>query len=63
VQPAPKKPAAVKGAPAFPPIQGPPPSIPADKQQRLTELLRKYKAEEITPEEYHVQRAKIMGEP
>ena len=60
---APKKPASMKGALAFPPIQGPPPSISADKQQRLAELLRKYKAEEITPEEYHQQRAKIMSEP
>ena len=60
---APKKPAAVKSAPAFQPIQAPPPSIPADKQQRLLELLHKYKADELTPEEYHVQRAKIMSEP
>jgi hypothetical protein len=58
-----KKPAAVKATPAFPPIQAPPPAISADKQQRLVELLRKYKAEELTPEEYHLQRAKIMSEP
>jgi hypothetical protein len=58
-----RKPAIVKGAPAFPPIQSPPPSISTDKQQRLAELLRKYKAEEITPEEYHQQRAKILSEP
>ncbi len=42
-----------KGALSFSPIQGPPPSISADKQQRLAELLRKYKADEITAEEYH----------
>jgi hypothetical protein len=60
---APKKPAGMKGALAFPPIQGPPPSISADKQQRLAELLRKYRAEEITPEEYHQQRAKVLSEP
>ena len=30
---------------------------------RLAELLRKYKADEITPEEYHQQRAKILSEP
>jgi hypothetical protein len=59
----PKKPAAGKGMPAFPPIPAPPPSVSADKQQRLAELLRKYKSEEITPEEYHVQRAKVMAEP
>ena len=60
---APKSPAAVKGASAFPPLQAPPPTVSADKQQRLAELLRKYKAEELTPEEYHQQRAKIMSEP
>ncbi len=63
VEKAPKKPAAVKGAPVFPPIQGPPSPVSVDKQQRLAELLRKYKADELTPEEYHVQRAKIMSEP
>jgi len=52
-----------KGAPALTPIQVPPPAISADKQQRLDELLRKYKAEEITPEEYHLQRAKMMSAP
>jgi len=63
VEKASKKSAAVKSAPVFSPIQAPPPSISADKQQRLAELLRKYKAEDITPEEYHQQRAKIMSEP
>jgi hypothetical protein len=56
-----KKPA--KLAPVFTPIQGPAAAVSGDKQQRLTELLRKYKADEISPEEYHQQRAKIMGEP
>jgi hypothetical protein len=56
-----KKPA--KGAIAFPPIQPPPPGISADKDARLAELLRKYKADELTPEEYHQQRAKILSEP
>ena len=55
-----KKPA--KGT-AFPPIPVPPPAISADKDARLAELLRKYKADEITPEEYHQQRAKILSEP
>jgi hypothetical protein len=58
-----KKPAAVKNAPVFPAIQGPPSPVSGDKQQRLAELLRKYKADELTPEEYHVQRTKIMSEP
>ena len=52
-----------KGAPAFTPIQAPPPAISADKGARLSELLRKYKADEITPEEYHKQRTKILSEP
>jgi hypothetical protein len=56
-----KKPA--QGAPAFTPIQAPPPAISADKEARLAELLRKYKTDQITPEEYHQQRAKILSEP
>jgi hypothetical protein len=52
-----------KGAPVFTPIQAPPPAISADKGARLAELLRKYKADQITPEEYHQQRAKILSEP
>jgi hypothetical protein len=52
----------VKGTAAFPQIQGPPPSVSADKEQRLQELLRKYKADQVTPEEYHQQRAKILAE-
>ena len=52
-----------KGAPALTPIQVPPPAISADKEARLAELLRKYKADQITPEEYHQQRAKVLSEP
>jgi hypothetical protein len=52
-----------KAASAFTPIQAPPPAVSADKQTRLAELLRKYKADQITPEEYHQQRAKILSEP
>ncbi len=52
-----------KAPQAFPPIQAPPPAISASKEARLAELLRKYKADEITPEEYHQQRAKILSEP
>jgi hypothetical protein len=47
----------------FPPLKGPPPAVAADKEQRLQELLRKYKADQITPEQYHLQRAKILAEP
>jgi len=52
-----------KARQAFPAVQAPPPAISASKEARLAELLRKYKADEITPEEYHQQRAKIMSEP
>lgn len=33
------------------------------KEARLDELLRKYRADEITPREYHMERAKIIAEP
>jgi hypothetical protein len=58
-----KKPKTIKDLPPFPPIPAPPPAVSADKAQRLAELLRKYKAEEITPEEYHQQRAKVLSQP
>jgi hypothetical protein len=58
-----KKTKTLKGTPAFPPLQGPAPAVSAGKQERLAELLRKYRADQVTPEEYHVQRAKILAEP
>jgi hypothetical protein len=57
-----KKAAAMKGAPALKPLAGPPLPISAEKEQRLTELLQKYKADQITPEQYHTERAKILAE-
>lgn len=36
---------------------------PGSKEARLDELLRKYKADEITPHQYHEERAKIIAEP
>ena len=59
----PKKAGKVTGTPAFPPLAAPPSAVSADKDQRLQELLRKYRADQITPEEYHQQRAKILAEP
>jgi hypothetical protein len=53
----------VKGMPEFPPLKAPPSSLAGDKEQRLQDLLRKYRADQITPEEYHQQRAKILAEP
>jgi len=44
-------------------MEGPPSPIPAEKQKRLQDLLRKYQADEITPQQYHEERAKILAEP
>jgi 2-oxoglutarate dehydrogenase E2 component (dihydrolipoamide succinyltransferase) len=33
------------------------------KEQKLADLLRRYQADEITPYEYHLERAKIISEP
>jgi hypothetical protein len=42
----------------------PPPSgVSPDKEQRLYQLLQDYKADKLTPFEYHTQRAKILSEP
>jgi hypothetical protein len=40
-----------------------PPSLSASKQQRLNELLDKYRADQLNPTQYHEQRAKILAEP
>lgn len=37
--------------------------LSGSKQERLAELLRRYKADAVTPQEYHTQRAKIIAEP
>ncbi len=47
----------------FPPLEGPPIPISAEKDRRLQELLQRYKADQITPEQYHEARAKILSEP
>jgi len=52
-----------RAALSFPPLQGPPNPLPAAKQQQLDELLRQYKADQISAEKYHDERAKIVGEP
>jgi hypothetical protein len=54
---------AAKPGPAFKPLERPPSPVSAEKDQRLAELLRKYKADEITPNEYFKERAKILAEP
>jgi hypothetical protein len=38
-------------------------NTPNSKELRLANLLQLYKADKITPQEYHLQRAKIIAEP
>jgi hypothetical protein len=52
-----------KGPLAFPALEGPPSPLSAAKQQKLKDLLRLYQADQVTPEQYHQQRAKILAEP
>ena len=50
------------GSPKFPALEGPALPISAEKQQRLNDLLRKYQSDQITPEQYHAERARILGQ-
>jgi hypothetical protein len=45
------------------PVVSPDLPISADKQMRLNALTEQYKADKLTPQEYHEQRAKILAEP
>ena len=45
------------------PIVAPPLPISPAKEAQLQGLLEKYKADQITPEQYHAERAKILAEP
>jgi hypothetical protein len=47
----------------FPPLEGPPLPISSQKEQRLYELLQRYKADQVTPEQYQTERAKILAGP
>ena len=47
----------------FKPIEAPPLPISAAKQSQLQALLVKYKADQVTPEEYQAQRAAILAQP
>jgi len=47
----------------MPDMAAPPPPISAAKQQQLADLLVKYQADQITPDEYQKQRADIMAQP
>jgi hypothetical protein len=53
----------MKPSPALQALQAPAAPVSQDKQQRLAELLRKYKADQLTPEQYHAERAKILESP
>jgi len=62
--PEPKAPKVKRARPSpFPDIGGPDSPLSIEKQRSLKVLLDRYKADEITPEEYHAQRAKILSEP
>ncbi|MEY2465522.1 MAG: hypothetical protein QOD03_43 [Verrucomicrobiota bacterium] len=50
-------------APQYTPLEVPPSSLTGSKQQRLQQLLQQYNADQITPQQYHEQRAKIIAEP
>jgi hypothetical protein len=49
--------------PSLKPVEAPASPLPASKQQKLQELLAKYKADQITPAEYFSQRTMILNEP
>lgn len=44
-------------------MDAPPAAVSVAKQQRLNEVLARYKADKLTPEQYHAERAKILAEP
>jgi hypothetical protein len=52
-----------RNAPVYQPLPRPESPVSGDKQVRLEELLKKYRADELTPEQYHQQRSKILAEP
>lgn len=62
-------PAPSQGQPVFQPapaattMQAPALPISGTKEQRLAVLLSLYKADALTPEQYHTQRAAILAEP
>lgn len=46
----------------YAPLVAPALPLSGTKEQRLQQLLEQYKADQITPAEYHAQRAKIIAE-
>jgi len=49
--------------PEYKPIPAAPLPLSGSKEARLAALLVQYKADQITPEQYHQERAKILAEP
>jgi hypothetical protein len=47
----------------LPPLPAPPSPVSASKEQQLQNLLQQYTSDQISPEQYHQQRAKILSEP
>ena len=45
------------------PLFPPPMPLNSSKEQRLRELLYRYSHDQISPEQYHQQRTKILAEP
>jgi hypothetical protein len=58
-----QKPATKTDVLGLPAIPAPALPISAAKQEQLEALLAKYKADQITPEEYQTQRAAILAQP
>ena len=49
---------------AMPTTMAPPPTtLSGSKEQRLNQLSQMYKADQITGDKYHQERAKILAEP
>ena len=48
---------------SFKSIEPPPSPLSGSKDARLAGLLQRYKSDEISPEDYHKQRAAILAEP
>jgi len=48
-------------AQSFPPLEGPPLPISSDQHQKLYQLLQRYRADQVTPEQYQAERAKILA--
>ena len=46
-----------------PPVPAAVPNAPLTKEQRLNDLNRRYRNDELSPVQYQTERAKIMAEP